>query len=410
MKILKLKKLGILSTICLFSITLFLNGLISANASVSQSVLGIAKGGTNANSVESAQINLGRTDSISFNSTDDQLPSAKAVYNYIQRIYGNLSTDNTNFSSAVTNWTGGNLIYKNSRLSTTAADNKIKIDGVDCTTSGQGYTTNSAAGDGIPQVGCVLPSLAEGPHEVKISVDGGVNYSIYAGAVNYKQTPVLSGCDTTSMQTFGADADVCKASMQQGQVIVLNDTRDNQKYRVKKMPDGNVWMIDNWKYTGSPYTDPKSTAYCSSTGLVWTHNPGSFTGCGYLYNWDATLTVSPSGWSLYSTTGETKSTYKLNNKTLAVAADSDSNRNPVYSTTDYKNFGEGGTGFPSPWLGVYSGGSFNDNFSSQGSDGYYWSSTEYDSTLAHCLHFISTHLNTNGGSSKSYSFPVRSVL
>ncbi|MDR3116615.1 MAG: hypothetical protein LBT91_02100, partial [Bifidobacteriaceae bacterium] len=154
MKFFKLKKinikgLGTSGIIFLLIVVSFLNGLISANASVSQTILGIAKGGTNANSVEGAQINLGRTNFISLNSTDNQLPSAKAVYSYIQHIYGNISTDNINFGPTTTNWTGGNLIYKNSRLSTTAANNKIKVGDKACITSGQGYTSDSAAGDGI---------------------------------------------------------------------------------------------------------------------------------------------------------------------------------------------------------------------------------------------------------------------
>jgi uncharacterized protein (TIGR02145 family) len=452
MKFFKLKKinirrLGISGVIFLLIVVSFLNGLISANASVSQSVLGIAKGGTNANSVESAQINLGRTDTISSNSTDDQLPSAKAVYSYIKYIFGNLSADNINFSSTVTNWTGGNLIYKDSRLNTTAANNKIIVGDKACTTSGQGYTSDSAAGDGIPQVGCVLPSLAEGHHDVKISVDGGANYSIYAGAVNYKQTPALPGCDTTSMQTFGADATACKAIMQQGQVIVLNDTRNNQKYRVKKMPDGNVWMIDSLKLgstTGttvltpadtnisSDYTlpkisnstansDPSGTTYCSSTGLVHTHNPGNTTACGYLYNWATAIagtssnsgySISAKGWGLHPNS-DTKSAYELNSKMLAVAANSNSNRNPVYSTTGYKNFGEGGSGLPAAWLGVYSGYfDSSGGFDYQGSYGYYWSSTENysGSSYARDLYFNSSNFSTQNGSLQTYGFSIRSVL
>ncbi|MDR3151856.1 MAG: glycoside hydrolase [Bifidobacteriaceae bacterium] len=80
----KSKKIGLLGFIFFFTIISFLNGLISGNASVSQTVLGLAKGGTNANSVESAQINLGRSDTIDSYSTDNQFPSSKAVYEYIQ--------------------------------------------------------------------------------------------------------------------------------------------------------------------------------------------------------------------------------------------------------------------------------------------------------------------------------------
>jgi uncharacterized protein (TIGR02145 family) len=416
MKFLKLKKLNILVTIFLFGIISFFAIQFPTNASVSQSVLNIAKGGTNANSAETAQINLGLTNSINCSSTDNEFPSSKAVYDYIQlALYENspidstgLSMNNTNFYNTVCNWTGGDLIYKGSDLSTTAANNKIKVGDKACTTSGQGYTSNSAADDGIPQVGCVLPDLTAGTHAVTISTDGGTSYTINAGKVIYTQTPTLPNCDTTSMQTFGADAAACKAAMQQGQAIVLNDTRNNQKYRVKKMPDGNVWMIDSLRYSSGTYWDPISITYCSSSGLVHTHNPGNTTACGYLYNWATALTISPSDWFLQPING-TKSAYELSNKMLAIAGDSAGNRNPVYSTTNYRNFGEGGTGNPAPWLGVYSGYYLNNSFGNQGSWGNYWSSTEYSNNDAYDLYFGSSGLYTQNYY-KTYGFCVRSVL
>jgi uncharacterized protein (TIGR02145 family) len=359
--------------------------------------------------------------------------------------------DNVNFSSSITSWTGGDLIYKGSDLSSIASNNKIKVGDKACTTSGQGYTSNSAADDGIPQVGCVLPDLAVGTHAVTISTDGGASYTINAGKVIYTQTPTLSGCDTTSMQTFGANATACKASMQQGQVIVLNDTRGNsdspngQKYRVKKMPDGYVWMIDNLKLGSTTNTtvltpvdtnitsnftlskidnstansDPTSTTYCSSSGLVNTHNPGNTTGCGYLYDWYTAMagtgnlsgySISPKGWSLPDCAGgnsdsnicrtSEKSFLTLSNKMLTAAADSNDNRNPVYSTTDYKNFNEGGTNYPSPWLGVYAGGhdcysTCEDKIDHQGINGYYLSSDyHYHAEYAYSWIYNNNSVNT----------------
>ncbi|MDR3152384.1 MAG: hypothetical protein LBT85_02870 [Bifidobacteriaceae bacterium] len=79
---LNFRKTGILSVIFLFGITLFLNNSFPANAS-SQSVLSIVKGGTNANNITSAQKNLGLTNSIGYDSTDNQFPSSKAVYDFI---------------------------------------------------------------------------------------------------------------------------------------------------------------------------------------------------------------------------------------------------------------------------------------------------------------------------------------
>jgi uncharacterized protein (TIGR02145 family) len=325
---------------------------------------------------------------------------------------GNISSDNTNFYNTICSWTGGDLIYKSSNLYAIASRGKIKVGNKACTTSGQGYINNSTTGDGIPQVGCVLPDLAAGTHAVTISIDSGSTYTINAGNVVYAENAKLSNCDTTSMQTFGANATNCKAAMQQGQVIVLRDSRDNRKYRVKKMPDGNVWMIDNLKYASGTYWDPSEQSYCTSSGAVNTHNPGNTTACGYLYNWSTALTVSPSGWSLHPNS-DTKSAYELNIKMLTVAENSNGNRNPVYSTIDYKNFGEGATKLPAPWLGVYAGySSSSGSFNRQAEWGLYWSSTEYNGSYAYYLNLTSTTSCTQcfSNGSRNWGFPVRSVL
>jgi uncharacterized protein (TIGR02145 family) len=445
------KRAGVLGIIFFFCLTYLLNGSFSANASISQSILSIAKGGTNANSVQSARINLGLTNSINYNSTDNQFPSSKAVYDFIEKaISGNISTDNINFSPTTTNWTGGDLIYKGPGLNATAANNKIQVGGVDCTTNGQGYTNNSAADDSIPQVGCVLPNLTEGIYSVEISIDDGANYSIYAGAVNYKQTPVLSNCDTTSMQTFGANAATCKAAMQQGQVIVLNDTRGNQKYRVKKMPDGNVWMIDTLKLGSTTSTtaltssdtnistnftlpsintvdnnsDPSSgasasaaTTYCSSTGIVWSQLIGTQSGCGYLYNWNTAMagtasesghSISAKGWDLPKDATGISYTSLLNAMSQA-GSDLAGSRNPVYTTTNYRNFG----GISSPWQGSLSGAyETGGGFAYQGSCGLFWSSTEQSSTGAYRLRlcYAEGSLAVKSARDKNFGTAVRSAL
>jgi hypothetical protein len=77
------KKMKILGIILIFASMYFVNTSAISNASVSQTILGIGKGGTNANTVENAQTNLGRTDTVDCTNTDSQFPSSKAVYDYI---------------------------------------------------------------------------------------------------------------------------------------------------------------------------------------------------------------------------------------------------------------------------------------------------------------------------------------
>jgi hypothetical protein len=80
------KKIGIYWTVLIFGITTFISVSFSANASVSQTVLGITKGGTNANTIVGAQKNLGILDEINLYEqgvNSDRFPTSKATYDYI---------------------------------------------------------------------------------------------------------------------------------------------------------------------------------------------------------------------------------------------------------------------------------------------------------------------------------------
>ncbi|MDR3152485.1 MAG: hypothetical protein LBT85_03390 [Bifidobacteriaceae bacterium] len=79
-------KIGVLGIILIFGSMCFISNPAASNASVSQSVLNITKGGTNANTLESAQKNLGRTDEINLYEDgidNEKFPSSKATYDYI---------------------------------------------------------------------------------------------------------------------------------------------------------------------------------------------------------------------------------------------------------------------------------------------------------------------------------------
>ncbi|MDR3151982.1 MAG: IPT/TIG domain-containing protein [Bifidobacteriaceae bacterium] len=357
LKKIKLEKLGALAIFTLFTIASFLTGSSVSNAAASGTALPISFGGTGATTQSAALTNLGINNTLDENSSNSTFPSAKTVYNYMNGAMnkGYISMDNINFSDSITNWTGGDLIYKGSDLSSTASNNKIKVGDKTCVTS---YKNNSAANDNIPQAGCVLPNLAEGTHAVTISTDGGTSYTINAGKVIYAQTPNLPNCDTTSMQTFGANAAACKAAMAQGQVIVLNDPRGNsdnpngQKYRVKKLPGGSVWMIDDYKlgYTNKTMTLTSNNTNINSSSCVlpsvtadtWhmstDYNYGSIS--GYAYNLDTVHiyscgsnynnNIGPKGWGLAngSNSQDSNDTFIVLNNTFFT--ESSQNNNPVY--------------------------------------------------------------------------------
>ncbi|MDR3127769.1 MAG: hypothetical protein LBT99_00355 [Bifidobacteriaceae bacterium] len=82
------KKLGIVFCLFLFGVVTFVSGNLSqVNAASSSTVLPVAKGGTGSNSASQALINLGKVNSINANSTDNQFPSAKSVYENSKAIY-----------------------------------------------------------------------------------------------------------------------------------------------------------------------------------------------------------------------------------------------------------------------------------------------------------------------------------
>lgn len=121
---------------------------------------------------------------------------------------------------------------------------------------------------------------------------------------NYAGTEYLANTSTANLPTTYIGKNT----------IYLNDVRNGQSYRIRKMQDGKCWMIDNLKIynktltsadsdiasgsftlpsalntagssnnTSARVDNPGGRPYCSST--VWSSFPNTTTGCGYLYNW-----------------------------------------------------------------------------------------------------------------------------
>ncbi|MDR2337661.1 MAG: hypothetical protein LBE20_03300, partial [Deltaproteobacteria bacterium] len=188
--------------------------------------------------------------------------------------------------------------------------------------------------------------------------------------------------------------------------VCVKDSRNSQAYRVRRMPDGKCWMIDNLKYAGGSYKDPASASstYCTTnnnvsspfTGGKW---PNSTTGCGYLYAWETATTgsgnstggtsggsvICPSGWTLPA--------------------------NGVYMALHTAIGGDGlsyggGLAFQAPYSGYYYGSRFN----SQSTNGSYWNSTEYSggSGNAYSMYFSYTSgLYSSNYTDKAYYYAVR---
>lgn len=168
--------------------------------------------------------------------------------------------------------------------------------------------------------------------------------------------------------------------------IVLKDTRNDQNYRVGKLPDGRCWMLDNLKYeygtlaTGSItgteittpyYADPSSGEYCAGidTGVY-------LSGCGYMYNW-----MAATGGTGFIETEEEEATGDIcpgeNTFKLPSSYEYSMLSYAIGTTSEAWN----PTGL---FQGLYSG-RYRSSPGSQGSRGLYWSSTSVANDSARLL-------------------------
>ena len=200
---------------------------------------------------------------------------------------------------------------------------------------------------------------------------------------------------------------------------VLTDSRDGQTYKIRKMPDGRWWMVENLRFgtcnnsTFGTYCQ-KSTQNQIAAGYYGVCIASTVTGGGHLYNWQAAMNhpnavyntsgnpsgnvngnspnqwqgICPDGWHLPSggSTGEFQQLYTALCSTVA----------KIYP----------GTGAFEGVLGGYGGGS---SVSYAGSRGYYWSSTWYNNTSAYNMYFTSSGVRPQYNYSKYYGLAVRCV-
>lgn len=219
----------------------------------------------------------------------------------------------------------------------------------------------------------------------------------------------------------------------------VQDARDSHTYWIQKV--GSLcWMMTNLAYAGdgiNTYGDVMPTGDGSGGTLNGPDNAGAAiytlakyyipTGSnatteptdpsistngtgqyGYLYNWCAamrgqataacqntttptpvtTTTICPANWRL--PVGNNAEMKTLNDTVNSGSTSSDS--------------GLIGAG----WLGQRSG-TWNGGFGSQGTNGFYWSSSLNSTNSAYSLYFLSTNVSPANYSSKFYGFAVRCV-
>ena len=211
----------------------------------------------------------------------------------------------------------------------------------------------------------------------------------------------------------------------------VHDARDGHTYWVQKLADNKCWMLTNLGYAGggtntysdvitltngtggsatytvaSYYVTPLTTNYTTEPTAPSTSTDGTGQ-YGYLYNFcganggqtgngacsdasstavNTAISICPYGWRL--PIGNGGDFGALNNAI-----------NGGLTNTDAGLIG-------TPWL-AQRGGSWGYGFGSQGSSGYYWSSTQYSAAYAYSLYFSSAGVYPASGSYKYVGFAVR---
>ena len=279
----------------------------------------------------------------------------------------------------------------------------------------------------------------------------------YTGKVKYTvvhpanaDTPGMEISDLTYMQDFktlsAANKTSVLNSMQYNTVYNLIDNRDNKTYQVARLKDDNIWMAENLDLGRTTLTTDLTSANTNLTTTITSEtfnswiktsgtetntsaeliplsasnttngldtDPTSNTPYGTLYNYcavsagtvcsasgenndGATSDLCPAGWRL-----PTGGNYGDNGEFEV-----------LYSLTDYNSLAKmrapitsGGAAF------AFTGYFFSSSPVSQGTCGFYWSSTRLDGTYMYNLN-ISTYANVivAGNSNRYYGYPVRCIV
>ena len=294
-----------------------------------------------------------------------------------------------------------------------------------CTISSSSNITKISSPYSGLQVTCAMPAKAAGSYNVvaTVTLPGGATKDFTATEQLKYEEPIPDITKLASLQDMNNHPEYCVNSAV-GTTATLIDTRDNQSYRIRKLADGNCWMIDSLRLADVTLTPEASdmtsgtfnlpAATTSTSGSSYSAatvniNTGDFVNDGYLYNWfaatagegtqskssgDVSKSVCPKGWKLPSG-GDTNT----NQSFAKLYAQSD--YNSAAKMTSKTNNG------PEFTLA----GSWNNGYNRQGSYGYYWSRTAFpsDSNTAYYLYLGSSSVVPQYNNYKNYGRSVRCV-
>ena len=236
------------------------------------------------------------------------------------------------------------------------------------------------------------------------------NTVTFTAVTNPEPTP-------TTMQEFTASdcANLETWTSSNNAEIELADSRgmvtglDHSTYTIRKLADGNCWMIDNLRLPGgttitssdsdvtSNYTLPSSSTsgFDSDTGQFMYDNPNNTNGYEY-YN--VPTSICPKGWHLPSAYGASSQAGQSSSSVKGQFT----NLYTAYSST-VSTFN---TAFNSVFAGYY----YNSSFGNGGSYGFWWSSTVNSSTNAYRLFANSSNVSPTNYFYRRYGYSLRCVL
>ena len=434
------------------------NATDSSNVSVVVNSACTMKGGSNGtdtsgNSIYSATVDPGSTAEISGSklTTICNDPSGYSIYaigygnnayttptnTQMIGVYGNISTSTT---------TGGDSSSWAMKVNPVSGDNPTIMNSFnnyhvipETYTQIAKYTSSTSSG---------TATGAQVQAKYQVYISSGQLAGTYTGKVKYTMVhPNNAAAPSTkniSNATYMQEVGECPASLTTGMVYELTDSRDNQKYRVAKLKDGNCWMLQNLKLGRSTSTLTLTPTNSDVDGNYVLDNklpsPGRFhaytidgvpdqnnsteyycTGDGTASDWESCY------YNWYTATAGTGTTYiatqgqSVNNSicpagwTLPTQPQFSALYNQYPSAAQMEVADPTTTKENTPTVGqvtntpgfLLSGGYYTGGASSLGSYGFYWSRTASNAQNAYSLDMNTSSVHPAGSSNKYFGFTVR---
>ena len=440
------------------------NATDSSNVSVVVNSACTMKGGSNGtdtsgNSIYSATVDPGSTAEISGSklTTICNDPSGYSIYaigygnnayttptnTQMIGVYGNISTSTT---------TSGDSSSWAMKVNPVSGDNPTIMNSFnnyhvipETYTQIAKYTSSTSSG---------TATGAQVQAKYQVYISSGQLAGTYTGKVKYTMVhPNTAAAPTTKTiadATYMQEVGSCPSTLTTGMVYQLTDNRDNQKYLVARLKDGNCWMLQNLKLgrststlTLTPTNSDVGSNYVLNNKLP---SPGKFhaytidgvqsqnnsteyycTGNGTASDWESCYynwytatagtgttyiatqgqnvnnSICPAGWTL-PTSGSGGQFQQLYNQYPSAAQMEVAN-----PTTTKENTPTVGQVTSTPGF-LLSGGYGTGGAGVLGSVGYYWSRTAHSAQRGYGLYMNTTGVSPSYNDNKYLGFAVRCLV